>query len=80
MIPIPLLSLVLAISLKFFQTSKKVVINSFCCFLFLNYGEKVEPSGVMRLMPKATIRFFRNEWKVFLERQLQKYVIFLFKM
>ena len=25
-----------------FRTSKKVVIDSFCCFLFLNYGKKVK--------------------------------------
>ena len=33
-------SLLFAISFKFSRTSKKVVINSFCCFLLLNCGKK----------------------------------------
>ena len=56
-----MLSLVFAISLKYFRTSKKAVINSLCCFLFLNYGEKVELLRVTRLMPKVSTKFFRNE-------------------
>ena len=36
----PMLSLLFAISFKFSRTSKKVVINNFCSFLFLNKGEK----------------------------------------
>ena len=53
--------LLFAISFKFFRTSKKVVIYSFCCFLFLNYVKKVGLMRVTRLMPKPSIRFFRNE-------------------
>ena len=57
-----MLSLVFAISFKFSQTSKKVVIiNSFCCFLFLNYGKKVGLLRVTRIMLETCIRFFRNE-------------------
>ena len=61
---IPVLSLLFAISFKFFRTSKKVVINGFCCFLFLNYGKKVRLLRVPRL-----IRFSS---RVFLGRHLQK--------
>ena len=35
-----MLSLLFAQSFKFSQTSKKVVISSLCCFLFLNYDKK----------------------------------------
>ena len=34
---------------------------NFCCFLFLNYGRKVELLRVTRLMSKASKRFLRNE-------------------
>ena len=57
-----MLSLLFAISFKFFRTSKKVVISSFCCFLFLNNGKKKsDGSKITRLMPKASVRFFKNE-------------------
>ena len=55
-----MLSLLYAISFKFFRTSKEVEINSFCSFLFLNYGKK-GLSRVTRLMPKASLRFFKND-------------------
>ena len=57
-----MLSLVFIISLKFFRASKKVVIISFCCFWFLNYGVKV---GLLRVD-------FLETSNVFLERQSQK--------
>ena len=64
-----MLSLLFAKSFKFFRTSKKVVINSFCCVLFLNYGKKVGLLQVTRLMPKGSLKFFETS-SVFLERQL----------
>ena len=51
--------------LQVFPTSKKVVINSFCCFLFSNYGKKLGLLRVTRLMPTASIRCFKNEQRFF---------------
>ena len=62
-----MLSLVFVISLKFFRTNEKVVINSFCCFLFLNYGEKVGLLRVTRLMPKARKKIFQKRVAYFLK-------------
>ena len=60
-VAIPMLSLLFAISFKFSRTSKNVVFNSFCCFLFLNCGKKVGQLQVTRLMRKASIRVLKNE-------------------
>ena len=49
---IPMLPLLFAISFKFSRTSKRVVNNSFCCFLFLNYRKKVGLLQATRLMPE----------------------------
>ena len=46
------ISILFAISLKFSRTSKKVVINSLHCCLFLNYRKKVGLLQGTRLMPK----------------------------
>ena len=54
-----MLSLLFAISFKFSRTSKKVVINSFHCFLSLHYGKK-GLSRVTRLIPEASLRLFKN--------------------
>ena len=67
-----MLSLLFAISLKFSRTCKKVVINSFCCFLFLNYGKKVGLLRVTRLSLKQVSISLETSC-VFLERQLQKH-------
>ena len=54
--------LLFAISFKCSQTRKKVVINSFCSFLFLNYGKKKSDElRVTGLMPEASLRLFKNE-------------------
>ena len=51
----------LTISFKIFLNSKKVVIvsclNSFCCFLFLNYSKKVRLLYITHLMLKAFSKF-----------------------
>ena len=57
-----MLSLLFAISFKFSRSSKKVVINSFCYFLFLNY---------VKILPKTGLRFL-GTGSVFLVKQLQK--------
>ena len=72
-----MLSLLLAISFKFSRTNKTVVINSFFCFLFLNYGEK-ELSRVTRLMPKASLRLFKNDYRI--SKKAITKTIFLFKI
>ena len=72
-----MLSLLFAISFKFFPTSKKVVINSFCCFLFMNYCEK-ELTRVTRLMPKASLRLFKNDQRV--SKKTITKTMFLFKI
>ena len=56
-----MLSLLFAISFKFSRASKNVVINCFCCFLFLNYDKEVRLLRVTRLMPKAVFNFFGKE-------------------
>ena len=57
-----MLALLFSIPFKFSRTRKKVVINGFCCFLFLHYGKRVGLLQLLtRLMPKASIRFCRNE-------------------
>ena len=71
-------SLLFAISFKFSQTSKRVVINSFCCFMFLNHGNKVGLLRVTRLMLEANLRFFRNESRTS-GKAITK-IIFLFKI
>ena len=58
---ISMLSLLFAISFKFFWTSKKVIINSFCCFLFLNYRKKSRTVASKVFNAIASLRFFRNE-------------------
>ena len=72
-----MLSLLFAISFKFYRTSKKVKINSFCYFLFLNYGKK----GLFRetrLMPKPSLRLFENEKRIC--KNTIKKIIFLIKV
>ena len=71
-----MLSLLFAIYFKFSRTSKKVVMNNFCC-LFLDYG-KQELSRVARLMPNASLILFKND-----QRNSKKTItktIFLFKI
>ena len=55
-----MLSLLFAISFKFSRTSKKVVINSFCCVLFLNYDKK-ELLGINAFNAQSKFKFFKNE-------------------
>ena len=71
--------LLFAMSFKFSRTSKTVVINSFCCFLFLNYAKKLGLLRATRLMPKTSTSFLRNEFlrNVFLETLLQKLIFCL---
>ena len=54
------------------------LINTLCGFLSLNYGKKVGLLRVTRFMPKASMRFFRNEWCIF--RKTITKVIFLFQI
>ena len=65
-----MVSLRFAIPFKFFPDLQKVVINSFCYFLFLNY-DKNELSQVARLIPKGSLKFFKNDWWIF-RKTLQK--------
>ena len=66
-----MLSFLFAISFKFSRTSKTVVINSFCCFLFLNYAEKgTVTSNVFNVLSKFKI--FLKTTNIILERSLQK--------
>ena len=72
-----MLSLLFEISFKFSRSSKKVVINSFCCFLLLNYGKKGQ-SRVTRLMPKASLRLSKNDSRI--SKKTNTKTIFLFKI
>ena len=63
-VAIRMLSLLFAISFNFSRTSKKVVIRSFCCFLFLNFGKIVGLLPVTCIMPEASIGSFRNESRI----------------
>ena len=73
-----MLSLLFAISFELYRTSKKIVINTFCCFLLSNYGQKVWLLRVTRLMPELSIRFFRNEQRI--SRKTISKINFLFKI
>ena len=65
-----MLSLLFVISFTFSQASKKVI-NSFCCFLVLNYCKKGLVQAT-RLIPKAILKLKKKTRGIFLERQLQK--------
>ena len=72
-----MLSLLFEMSFKFSRSSKKVVINSFSCFLLLNYGKKGQ-SRVTRLMPKASLRLSNNDSRI--SKKTNTKTIFLFKI
>ena len=64
-----MLFLLFAITFKFSQTRKKVVINSFCCFLFLSYGNKSQTMYPATYLASPT-------WAKLLTRFILKFKIF----
>ena len=67
-----MLSTLFAISYKFSGTSEKFQLNSFCYFLFLNYGKKSQNIASNTLNAQSKSKNFLQTSSLLAEKQLQK--------